>query len=181
MWPQPWWEQNNIFARHSDSWWCITILCLATKGYNSSQGIVSPDKHSMKFWIFAVTLTSNTATQYFRFMVVYHRTKFGCKRIILSEDIVQTVIFWLYNHLLWPWPWRQQPNFAFFFFFISSFLFFAWHSSLFWSITIPSLVTKGWTVQKIFSEQSRTHGHSDSSIPHLPVTLLEWWGGGMGE
>ena len=46
---------------------------------------------------------------------------------------------WLYEPSLWPWTWRQQTNLL------------AWHSGLWWCITIPSLVTKGWAVEKISS------------------------------
>ena len=45
-----------------------------------------------------------------QFMMMYHKTKFGCKRSNSSEDIIETVIFWSYEPMLWPWPWRQQPN-----------------------------------------------------------------------
>ena len=42
--------------------------------------------------MFAVTLTLNTAIQYFRWTLwltaVYQETKFGCERIISSEDTV---------------------------------------------------------------------------------------------
>ena len=37
-------------------------------------------------------------------MVIYSKTKFGCKRIFSSEDTAETVTFWLYKPLLWPWP-----------------------------------------------------------------------------
>ena len=46
-----------------------------------------------------------------------------------------------YKSSLWPWPWRQQCNF------------FTWHSSSWWSTTLPSLVTRGSEVQKIVSRQ----------------------------
>ena len=46
--------------------------------------------------MFSVTLTLHTAIQYFHWkfwlMLLYHQTKFICKRIISSEDIVKTVI-----------------------------------------------------------------------------------------
>ena len=74
-------------------------------------------------------------------IMTYHQTKFGCQRISSSEDIVVRVIFWQYKPSLWPWPWRQN-NFCF-----------AWHSCSFCSITITSLVTKCFVVQKISSGQ----------------------------
>ena len=42
------------------------------------------------------------------------------------------------------------------FFFFSFFLFFAWHSSLWWCITITSLFTNGSDIQKISSSQTLT-------------------------
>ena len=100
-------------------------------------------------------------------MVVYQQTKFGCKNIISSEDIVETVILWLYKPLWWPWPWRQYLNS------------FAWHSGSGLCTTIPALDTKSWAVQKI-SEQGRTFGVKsfkektclDFVIPSLHDTIL---------
>ena len=43
-----------------------------------------------------------------KFMMVYHQTKYGCKRTSNSGDtvnITETVTFWLYEPLLWSWPW----------------------------------------------------------------------------
>ena len=42
-----------------------------------------------------MTLTLNTAIQSFH-EVMYHQTKFGCKKISISEDMVET-IFSLYE------------------------------------------------------------------------------------
>ena len=45
-----------------------------------------------------MTLTLNTAIQYFQWtlwFMIYHQTKFGCKRIISSEDRVKTITFGL--------------------------------------------------------------------------------------
>ena len=62
-----------------------------------------------KLWIIAVTLTLNTAIQYFHWILwlikICHQTSFGSKRIISSADTVEMVIFWS----LWLWPWTQKP------------------------------------------------------------------------
>ena len=48
----------------------------------------------------------------FQFMIMYHETTFGCKRISSSEDnIVQMTVFSLYEPSLWPWPWQQNNLF----------------------------------------------------------------------
>ena len=43
-------------------------------------------------------------------MMMYPQTRFGCKRISSSEDILEMIIFWLYEPSLWSWPWRWQNN-----------------------------------------------------------------------
>ena len=117
----------------------------SSKNFSGSEDI-RLDKHSSTFWSFAATLTLNTAIQFLRktlwLMMIYHQTKFGSKRISNSEDIIEAVIFWPYEPLLWPWPLRWPINL------------FAWHSGSWWCITIPSLVPKCSAVQKIPSWQS---------------------------
>ena len=44
-------------------------------------------------------------------MMIYHQTKFGCQGIYSSEDIVDRLILWSYQPLLWPWPWWQKTFF----------------------------------------------------------------------
>ena len=41
-------------------------------------------------------------------MMLYYWNKFGCKWTSSLEDIVKTVIFWLYRPPLWPWHWRYK-------------------------------------------------------------------------
>ena len=64
----------------------ITIPSLATKG----------KYHSVKFSTFTMTLTLNIAKQSFCktlwLLMMYHQTKFGCKRINGSEDIIENII-----------------------------------------------------------------------------------------
>ena len=38
-------------------------------------------------------------------------SKFGCKQTSSLEDIVEIVIYYLYNPSLWPWHWRKWTNF----------------------------------------------------------------------
>ena len=75
-------------------------------------------------------------------MMIYHQTKSGCKWINSSEDIVEIVIFWWHETLLWPWPCRYRNHLI------------AWHFSTWWCITIPSLVTKRSALWKISSRQT---------------------------
>ena len=51
---------------------------------------------------------------------------------------------------LWSWPWRQQCTI------------FTWNSSSWWSTTLPSLVTKGWEVQKTAPDKIQIDGWGDS-------------------
>ena len=95
--------------------------------------------------------------------MLWHQTKFGCKKFTSSEDIVGIAILWLYKPLLWPW--RQHPNS------------FAWHTGSGRCTTIPRLDAKGSAVQKSSSGHSlanrytkrRTQGHGDSSISLHPT------------
>ena len=93
-----------------------------------------PDKHSLTFWTFAVTLTLDAVIQFFHrtlwFMMLYYQTKFGCNQTSSLEGTTEIVIFWLYKPSLWPWYWTQWTNFS------------AWHSSLWCCKTIPDLATK---------------------------------------
>ena len=66
----------------------------------------------------------------------------GCKTDHRSEDTVETVIFWFYKPSLWPWPWSSHTTLS------------AWHSSSWWCITTPSLVTKSSVVQRTLAGQT---------------------------
>ena len=107
LWPWLLTQWTNISAWHSGLWCCITISGLATKCF-AVQKISS--KHSLTFWIFAVTLTLKAVIPFFhmifQLMVLYYQTMFGCKWTNNLEDIVKIVIFWSYKPLLWPWHWR---------------------------------------------------------------------------
>ena len=75
-----------------------------------------PNKYSLTFWTFAVTLTLNAVIQFFhrtvRFMMLHYQTKFGWNWASSLGNRVEIVIFWLYKPLLWPWHWRQLTNFS---------------------------------------------------------------------
>ena len=106
-----------------------------------------PNKHSLTFWTFTVTLTLNAVIPFFhrtlQLMKLYYQTKFGCKKNPSSlEDTTEIVIFQLYKPLLWPWHWTQRTNFS------------AWHSGLWCCINIPGLATKCCLAQKISSGQT---------------------------
>ena len=60
--------------------------------------------------------------------MLYHQTKFGCRRISSLEDTVETTIFWLCKPFLWPWCQHTTLS--------------AWHFIWWWCTTVPSLVTK---------------------------------------
>ena len=67
-----------------------------------------PDKHSLTFWTFAVTLIA--VTQFLHstlgLMMLYYQSNFDCKWTSSFEDIVEIIISWLCKPSLWPWHWR---------------------------------------------------------------------------
>ena len=99
-------------------------------------------------------------------MVVYHQTKFGCKRIILSEDTVQSY----FDCILAYYDLDSNPI-------LLCFL----RDTPAYSEVSPYRVwlRKVERFRRYFLNKAG-HTDSDSSIAHLPVTLLEWWGGGGG-
>ena len=64
------------------------------------------DKHSLIVLVITVTLTLIAAIQSGLWWHTYHQTKFGCKRISSSRNIVETTILWLYEPTQWPRPSR---------------------------------------------------------------------------
>ena len=77
-------------------------------------------------------------------MMMYHQTKFGCRKICSSEDIVEK------SHFDQMSP-RRDPDLE-----DSKYVFSAWHSGSRCCITIPSLVTKCSVVQNVSSKQTFT-------------------------
>ena len=69
--------KNKTFGGQSGSWWCITISSLRVK-------------RSVIQMILSVILTLNTAIKFLhrtlRLMIMNYQTKFGSKRISISED-----------------------------------------------------------------------------------------------
>ena len=59
------------------------------------------DHHWLEFWTFVVTMTFNTVILSFHkalwLMIIKHKAKLGCKRIIHSKGRAIWVIFWLYQ------------------------------------------------------------------------------------
>ena len=108
-----------------------------------------PNKYSLTFWTFTVTLTLNAVIPFFHrtlwLMMLYYQTKFVCKWTSGLEDTLEIIIFWLYKPSVWPWHWRQQINFS------------EWHSGSWCCITISSLVSKWSVLQKILSGQTFTN------------------------
>ncbi len=76
----------------------------------SKNQLTHPDKYSLTFLTFAVTLTLNAVIQFFHrtllLIMLYYHTKSGCKRTSRLEDIIEIVLFWLHKSWLWPWHWR---------------------------------------------------------------------------
>ena len=98
--PWTWRQQTNLLAWHSGQWWCITIPSLVTEG-SAAEEILSR-------WTFTEILNffcdheldHNTAIQSFqktiKLLMMHHQTKFSCKRISSSDDILK-------SHVLIVW------------------------------------------------------------------------------
>ena len=84
-----------------------------------------------------------------------------CMSILFALDLVQQfstlgkVIFWLYEHSLWPWPS-------------------AWQSSLWWCIVMPGLLAKRSAIQKIPSGQTFTEIFTIAVTLTLS-TAIQWF------
>ena len=66
--------------------------------------------NKIKIFIVALTLKMQSFYKTLWHIMMYHQTKCWCQRISSSEDIVETVIFWLYDPYLSPWPTRQKKQ-----------------------------------------------------------------------
>ena len=95
-------------AQHSSSWCCITMPSLVTK-CSAVQKVSS--RH---IFIDILNLCCNldlessnqTFTQDTPAYDAVPSDQVWLQMACSSEDIVETVIFWLHKPLLWPWPWR---------------------------------------------------------------------------
>ena len=88
---------------------CVTLLLILqhhhTKFGNKTKILwfrrYHPDKYSLTFLTFGVTLTLSAVIQFVRrtlwLIMLYYQTEFGCKRTSSLEDIVEIVIFLLYK------------------------------------------------------------------------------------
>ena len=83
-------KDSKLFfpAWHSGSWCCLTIPSFATNALRFRK--YHPEKHSLIFWTFAVTLTLKTAIQFFNrtlwLMTLYSQTRLGCRQTSKLED-----------------------------------------------------------------------------------------------
>ena len=116
----------------------------------------------MKFWNFTVTLTLNTTTHFFTENTPAYDNEpsfqFGCKRISSSVAMVETVIFdYMKSHCDLDLEDNKQ---------ILS------HDSLVYddASPIPSLVTKGSTVEKIIMVQMKIQWNVEHSLCPWPWT-----------
>ena len=85
---------------------CVTLWLILqhhhTKfGNKMFCGSYHPDKYSLTFFTFGVTLTLNAVMQFFRstlwLIMLYYQTEFSCKRTSSLEDMVEIVVFRLYE------------------------------------------------------------------------------------
>ena len=83
--------------------------------------------------------------KYNQLMMLYYRTKSGCKLTRSLPHTTERIICWLDKPFLWPWHWTQWTNFS------------EWHSRLRCCIIIPCLATKCSVVQNILSGQTFTN------------------------
>ena len=100
------------------------------------------DKHSIQFCTITVTFILNTKIQSLFLIIMHHQTKFGCKMITSSEDIIETINY----DCMCP---QYEPDLS-----NSKTNPFAWDSGSWWHIALLCLATKGWIIQKISSRQT---------------------------
>ena len=97
-------DSKQIFlAWHSGTWWCIATPSLVTKG-SAVEEISSRWKLTGILNLFCeLDLDHNRAIHSFhetiQLTILYHQTKFSCKRISRSEDILQShvLIIWSFT------------------------------------------------------------------------------------
>ena len=101
LWPWHWTPQTNFSA------WPFWLMMLHKPYQVWRQNVpwfrgYHPDKQSLTFLTYAVTLTLNAAIPFFHktlwLMMPYYQTEFGCKRTNNLKDIVGIVTFWLYKY-----------------------------------------------------------------------------------
>ena len=96
LWSWTWGQQTKFLAWHFSPWCSITIPSLVTEGQQLRR--YCPDEHSLECWTSSVTLTFTTrAIQSFHktihLMMMCHQTKFSCKRISSSDNILKKAYF----------------------------------------------------------------------------------------
>ena len=132
-----------------------------------------PDKQ-LELWTSALTLTwTNQSNLFIGHVGLWWSTiklSFGCKRIISSEVIIETVVSWLYKPSLWPWPWRVHPHFI------------PWHSGSWYASPYQVWWQEVERFRRYLLDKAQTHTHTQwfqykpTPIPHL--TLVGGVGGG---
>ena len=82
---------------HFCSWWCVTILSLA-RIFFCSEDIMWTNLHCYLDRKNRKAIFSEDTPAY----CYYYQTKFGCRRISSTEDVIETIIFRSYEPPLWP-------------------------------------------------------------------------------
>ena len=120
LWHWTWRQQTSLLAYYSGPWWCITIPSLVIKG-SVVEEILPRWTFTGIFNLFCdLDLDYKKAINFFhkaiQLMMICHQTKFSCKRISSSEDILesQILIIWSFtvtlalktaNQSLWKTVW----------------------------------------------------------------------------
>ena len=117
----------------------------------------------MKFQTLTETLTLNTVINLFRSQWWSTIKPSLMQMGQYSLDMVERALLWLYEYWLWFWLWRQQQqNLSF-------------HITLWFMMrhqSIPSLVTNGCNVHKIFSGQNLDIWTGCRPPPPFPNILM---------
>ena len=103
-WPWTWRQQTNILAWHLGPWCCITIPSLVIEG--------SEAEEIWSRWTFTgilncssdLDLDHNRAIQSFHrtihLTMMYHQTKFSCKRISSSDNILKSHVLIIWSFIV---------------------------------------------------------------------------------
>ena len=108
LWPWHWRQRNHFSAWHSGSRYCTIKPSLVSK-WSAIQKISSGQTFTDILNLCCdldLERRNQVLHRTLRLMMLYYKTKFGCKRTSSLEDRVKIVICWSYRPLLWPWQWR---------------------------------------------------------------------------
>ena len=102
LWPWTWRQQTNLLAWHSGSWWC-SHTGLVTEGSAVEEILSRQTITGILNLTCDLDHNHNIAIQSYHktihLMMMYHQTRFSCKRISSSDNILKShiLIMWSFT------------------------------------------------------------------------------------